>query len=309
MRAGEELLMKTARALRPAGALLLWATTAAFALSCAGPANDKRSPSPDEERRIGAQIESYFKKAANLPADVSLEVTDLSPAEVPGMLKGTIEVTAGEERQQVPFLASLDGRYVVRGEFTDVTVDPLVAVMSKISLATEPVRGAANARVTIVEYSDFQCPFCARAYQMLEDQVLREYGEKVKLVFKHMPLVNIHPWAEGAAIAAECAAVQDPASFWKMYDFLFRNQESLTADNLRDRTSGAAREAGLDGDKFGRCFDGKETLAQVQADAKEAEAVGVNSTPTFFVNGRRIEGAVPYEEFRGVLDQELAKFE
>jgi protein-disulfide isomerase len=270
-------------------------TTEPAAKGSAGQVADKEEVS----RRIG----EYFGKSVT--PGVVLRVTDLAPAEVPGWNKGTLEVSAGGNNQNMSFLVSQDGRYFISGEVTDLTVDPLKAVMQKIDLKGEPVRGSEDAKVTIVEYSDFQCPFCVRGYQIFEDQVMPEYKDKVKFYFKNLPLKSIHPWAEGAAIAAECAGQQNGEGFWKVYHSLFKNQREINQDNLKEKVTQYAKDAGIDNAKFTQCFDAKASQAQVDKDLEEAAAVGANSTPTFFINGRRLEGAQPFENFKAIIDQEL----
>ena len=255
------------------------------------------------KEEISHRIEEYFSKSVT--AGIGLKVTDVAPAEVAGWNKGTLEVTSGGQTQTISFLVSRDGKYFISGELTDLTVDPQKAVMEKINLADRPVRGPVDAKVTIVEYSDFQCPFCSRGYQILEDQVMREYEGKVRLYFKHLPLKSIHPWAESASLATECANQQSADGFWNLYHAVFKNQKELNPDNLRDKVKGFAKEAGLDEAKFAQCYDNKAALAQVEKDLEEAATVGANSTPTFFINGRRLEGAQPFENFKAVIDQEL----
>jgi len=277
--------------------------------ACAKPQEDKASetttggadvPNKDE---VSRRIEEYFGKSVT--PGIALNVKDIAPSEVPGWNKGTLEVTAGGNTQQMEFLVTPDGKYFISGEVTDLTVDPLKAVMQKINLKDRPARGPEDAKVTIVEYSDFQCPFCSRGYQILEEQVMPEYEGKVRLYFKHLPLKSIHPWAESASLATECAEQQSDDGFWKMYHALFKGQRELNQDNLKEKVTQFAKDAGLDEAKFGECFESKAALAQVEQDLQEATAVGANSTPTFFINGRRLEGAQPYENFKAIIDQEL----
>lgn len=260
-------------------------------------------PAVANKEEVSRRIGEYFGKSVT--PGVVLRVTDLAPAEVAGWNKGTLEVGAGENTQNMSFLVSQDGRYFISGEVTDLTVDPLQAVMKKIDLTGEPARGPADAKVTIVEYSDFQCPFCSRGYQILEEQVMPEYKDKVKFYFKNLPLKSIHPWAEGAALAVECAGQQNGDGFWKMYHALFKNQRDINQGNLKEKVAGYAKGAGLDDAKFVECFDSKAAQTKVDKDLEEAAAVGANSTPTFFINGRRLEGAQPFENFKSIIDQEL----
>ena len=132
-----------------------------------------------------------------------------------------------------------------------------------------------------------------------------EYEGKVRFYFKHLPLKSIHPWAEGAAVATECAGQQSGDGFWKMYHAVFKAQRDLNQDNLKEKVTQFAKDAGLDAGKFAQCLDSKEATAQVEKDLAEAAAVGANSTPTFFINGRRLEGAQPLENFKSIIDGEL----
>jgi protein-disulfide isomerase len=256
-----------------------------------------------DKEEVSRRIGEYFGKSVT--PGVTLRVTDLAPAEVPGWSKGSLEVSAAGNTQNMSFLVSQDGRYFISGEVVDLTTDPLQAVMQKIDLKGEPARGPADAKVTIVEYSDFQCPFCSRGYQVVEEQVMPEYKDKVKFYFKNLPLKSIHPWAESAAIAAECAKQQSGEGFWSLYNALFKSQKDINQGNLKEKVTQFAKDAHLDEAKFTECFDSKASQAQVDKDVEEATAVGANSTPTFFVNGRRLEGAQPFENFKAIIDQEL----
>jgi protein-disulfide isomerase len=252
---------------------------------------------------IATRIEEYFTKSVT--PGISLKASGIGPSEVPGWNKGSLDVDANGNKQSIPFLVSPDGKYFISGEVTDLTVDPLQATMAKIDLKGRPSRGPADAKVTIVEFSDFQCPFCSRGYQILEEQVMPEYEGKVRLYFKHLPLKSIHPWAEGAALATECAADQSVDGFWKVYHAIFKGQRELNQDNLKAKVTEFAKSAGLDEGKFTQCYDGKTALPRVEKDLAEAAAVGANSTPTFFINGRRLEGAQPLENFKAIIDEEL----
>ena len=165
--------------------------------------------------------------------------------------------------------------------------------------AKGPSRGPATAPVTIVEFSDFQCPFCGREYPVIE-KVMKDFEGKVRLVFRHYPL-DFHPFAEKAAEAAACAADQN--KFWELHNAMFSNQQKLAVDDLK----GYAKSAGVDSAKFDKCLDGGEKKAQVEADQKAGTEAGVNGTPAFFVNGVFINGAVPYDQIKQAVERELKK--
>ena len=256
-----------------------------------------------DDAAASKKVVEYYRRKANVPPAAQVEVKDLKASKIKGAKTGTLQVGP---QQKVEFTMSDDGRYVVFGELEDVTVDPFAGVMKKISLKGQPSKGPESAKVTIVEYSDFQCPFCARGYQTVENQVLKEYGDKVRLVYKNFPL-PMHPWAEPAAVASECAFEQKPQAFWKLYGYYFQNQRDITPQNIKDKSVEALKDDGIDTAKFTDCLDNKKTLSEVKADQAEGASVGVNGTPAFLINGRLVSGAQPFENFKSVIDDELAR--
>jgi protein-disulfide isomerase len=160
-----------------------------------------------------------------------------------------------------------------------------------------PSKGSQNAAVTVVEFSDFQCPFCKQANGTLK-QLLASYGNNVRLVFKHMPLPN-HPQAFKAAQAAVCAGEQ--GKFWEYQDTLFEHSGDLSTDALKRYSA----NLGLKANEFNTCLDSEASRTAVMKDMQEARQVGVRSTPTFFVNGKAVRGAKKPEEFRAIIDREL----
>jgi protein-disulfide isomerase len=162
-----------------------------------------------------------------------------------------------------------------------------------------PARGDADAKIAVIEFSDFQCPFCSRALPTLA-QIEQQYGDKVRIVFKHLPL-PMHAKAPAAHAAAEAAHRQ--GKFWAMHDKIFGDQANLTPERYREY----ARELGLDVARFERDLADASLQQRIEADAAEAKQLGVSGTPAFFVNGRFVEGAVPFETFRKLIDEELGK--
>ncbi len=165
--------------------------------------------------------------------------------------------------------------------------------------ATGPSKGPTTAPVTIVEFSDFECPFCGRAEDTVK-KVLKDYDGKVRLVYRDFPL-PMHPHAEKAAEAAQCAG--DQGKYWDMHEKLFANQQALEPAQLK----GYAKGLGLDTAKFDKCLDSGEKAKIVEENRKAGEKVGVTGTPAFFVNGYQLTGAQPFEEFKTLIDQELAR--
>jgi protein-disulfide isomerase len=175
------------------------------------------------------------------------------------------------------------------------------APRTTVALApTDPAQGAASAPVTIVEYSDFQCPFCQRVMPTIK-QLRTQYGDKVRVVWKDFPLTQVHPQAFVAAQAGNCA--QEQGKFWELHDQLFANQQALQPDNLKKY----AAAVGMDAAKFNACLDSAKFEARVQASMAEGGKLGVQSTPTVFINGRMVSGAQPIEVFQSLIDEELAR--
>lgn len=171
-----------------------------------------------------------------------------------------------------------------------------------VEVGNAPFAGDKDAKVVIVEFSDFQCPFCAKGADLLK-KIKQKYGKKVKVAFKQFPL-PFHNHAEQASVASLCANEQSADYFWKMHDEMFANQETaLDPEGLKK----TAKKLGLKTEAFEKCLVENKYLAQVKADIEEGKKVGVKSTPTFFVNGQLVSGAQPIEVFAEIIDEELAR--
>jgi protein-disulfide isomerase len=169
----------------------------------------------------------------------------------------------------------------------------------EVALDGAPLRGPESAKVTIVEFADFQCPFCTRVNSTLT-QIREQYPKDVKLVFKHLPL-RIHPQAAGAHAAAEAAHRQ--GKFWEMHDRIFSNQSDLAPETF----TGYAQQVGLDVDAFKKDVGSDDVKKRLDADTREAQKLGVSGTPAFFINGKYLAGAQPFEAFKQRIDEELGK--
>jgi protein-disulfide isomerase len=174
--------------------------------------------------------------------------------------------------------------------------------VSKLSPVTNQdyIRGNKNAKVTLIVVSDFQCPFCQR-HETTLTQILKDYSNKIRIVWRNFPLTSIHPYAQKAAEAGECAGEQ--GKFWEMHDKMFENQSALDADNLKKY----AKDLGLNASKFNTCLDSNKYADKVNKQAQEAQAAGISGTPGTFVNKELVKGAYPYDTFKQLIDAELAK--
>lgn len=234
-------------------------------------------PTEAQER----QFYDRLKSGGQIPPDATFE-----------SLKDRIgQALVGQQRQaQVQ---------VVIGELQKQANLKLDLPQPRIQVAAEgPTRGPKDARVTIVEFSDFECPYCGAAHDTVE-QVMNTYAGKVRLVYRQFPL-SFHPHAAKAAEASLCAA--DQGKFWEYHDVLFKNQKKLEPADLKAH----ATEVGMDGQKFGQCLDSGDKKKAVDADQAAGLAAGVGGTPAFFINGIFLNGAQPIDEFKKVIDGELA---
>ena len=211
-------------------------------------------------------------------------------AEVAAQIRAFLE-RQSLARVREEFFAVLEARFAV-----EYLLEPLRFEVAADGFAA---RGEPDAAVTIVEFSDFECPFCVRVQPTLE-RVMAQYAGRVRLVYRHFPLTSIHPQAWKAAEASLCAGEQD--RFWEYHDLLFAEQHAMSVPDLKEK----ARRIGLGGAEFDACLDSGRHSDAVRRDVLAASSVGVSGTPAFFVNGRFLSGAVPYDQFAELIDDELA---
>ncbi len=259
--------------------------------------------------RIQRQVRAYF----NIPPDVTVTIGTPSASEFPNYQLVPITMSRGGKSQNAEFLLAKDGKTLIRFTRIDLTKDLYAETMGKISVADRPVRGNPDAKVTIVNFDDFECPFCARMHTTLMSQILPQYGDKVKIVYKDYPLLQIHPWAEHAANDANCLAKESGAAYWQLADYLHANQRSISgsqqnvqaSDGELDRvTMDFGKKNGADLSRLQACIK-TQSNAVVKASMAEGDNLGVSATPTVFINGERLEGALDVEEVRAALNREL----
>jgi protein-disulfide isomerase len=256
-----------------------------------------------EAKKRGVERTALVEKeiASQVVAPTEAEITAWYQANVGRVQGATLEQVRAPIQQMLTeqrldaaretFLTTLRAKTTV-----SISLEP---PRQQVADAGHAAKGPANAPIVMVEFSDFQCPFCQRANPAVE-QVLKTYGDKIRFVYRHYPLPN-HPDARPAAEAAACAQEQD--KFWPYHDVLFANVSRLSAKDLKDH----AGTAGLDATKFAACVDSRRFKEQVDKDIAEADAAGVTGTPAFFINGRPLEGAQPFEAYKRIIDEELAR--
>jgi protein-disulfide isomerase len=263
---------------------LVQAQTPASASAAGASASGSAAPTA-----LQKSVEAYLRHLYALGPNVQLTVSAPRESEVPGLLETTVDLKDGENSQSAKFYVSKDGKYLVRGDVSDLSKDPLAEARSRIEMKDAPSLGDPKATVTLVEFSDFQCPVCRSLHDVLRG-MLPNYPQ-VRVVFKDFPLEQLHPWARTAALAGRCAYQQDPKAFWKVYDAIYDQQELISASNAWSKMADFAAAAGLNSDAFKACIASPEPAAAVDAGRANGQQLEVNSTPTVFINGRRMVGA------------------
>ncbi len=256
--------------------------------------------------KVNQRIIDNIRSAFSVPPSISMTVVSRKPAKVTGMETATIEINDGTHTRTQEVLVTNDNKFAVIGRVFDLSENPYAENMKKINLTDVPMRGNKNAKVTIVEFSDFQCPFCDQAYKTIENDVMKQYGDKVRIVYKNFPL-PFHPWAEDAAVAGLCAFNQSNDAFWEFYHDFFDNQSTITPQNVREKVVDFAGKAKLDTKKFEDCYDNKLTLPRIKAEMAEGQSLGITGTPLFVVNGHPLSGVQPFSNFQKIIDEELKK--
>ena len=300
-----------------------------LAAGCAAQ-NPPEPISKETKRLIEIQLRSKYN---GIPQDVAFSFGERRPSQFPGYDLVAITLSRAERTSTIDFLIShdsktllpydvlktenylfsSDGKQMVKLERFDVGTNPAAG----IKLDGRPVRYNPVAKVTIINFDDFQCPYCAMMHKMLATDVGKLYGDKVKLIYKDYPLTEIHPWAMHAAMAANCLNAQSTASYWAFADHVHENQGEVTKDakgakrplpeaeaKLDELATAQAKKDNLDAGKFQACLKAND-LAPIEASMKEGDALGVDATPTLFINGERTSGALPLEVLRAIIDRAL----
>jgi len=272
------------------------------------PAASASGLAPDLLQSVERQVRAFY----TLPPDVKVDIGSLRPSEFPNYDALTIVLDSTEKKHAYEFLLSRDHKTLLRVSKMDLTKDPYAEIMKKIDLTGRPARGNKDAKVVVVNYDDFECPFCSRMHATLFSEIFREYGDRVLFVYKDYPLEEIHPWAVHAAIDANCLGAQSGDAYWDYADSLHRNPQTVSSAKSREEQNAEldklaaldGQRHNLDANKLQACLTTQDEKG-VRASMNEAEGIGVNATPTMFVNGEKMDGAMAASEVRAALDRAL----
>ena len=272
---------------------------------CVMAAPPQKTASAKKSALDKSALEAYARHLYVMGPNVKVEVEDPKPSVLPGFFDVTVRASAGQVSQDFIFYVSRDGQKVVQGAIYDISQNPFKTDLDKLHTEFQPSLGTPGATVVLVEFSDFQCPFCKEEAKMLRDNLKSAYPTQVRLYFKDFPLETMHPWARMGAIAGRCVFRQNPNAFWDYHDWVYDHQADITAENLKQKVLEFAKGKEIDVLQLSRCLDSKATEAEVNKNVAEGKVLNLNSTPTLFVNGRRLVGRVDWPTLRNIIDYEI----
>ncbi len=269
-----------------------------------------QSAPPEVSRRIEQQVRIFY----TIPPNVKVVLGPTRPSEFPGYDALTITFDGGDKKKTYDFLLAKDGKTLLRMTKLDLSKDPFAEIMKKIDVKGRPTRGDSKAKVVAVNYDDFECPFCSRMHETLFPGLLKEYGDRVLFIYKDFPLAEIHPWATHAAVDANCLAAQNADAYWDFADYMHANQKEVNSERGHDAqfaaldriTMAQGQKRSLDGARLQACIKAQQD-DNIKASVHEGEDLGVEATPTMFINGEKVDGALPIDELRAVLDRALVQ--
>jgi protein-disulfide isomerase len=265
---------------------------------------------PALKRKIEIQIRNRF---SNLPPSVQFDIHDRKASDIAGWDQLTVDLITNRGKQPITLYISKDNKQLAHIERFNLENVP----GANVNTQGRPVRGNPNAKVTVITFDDFQCPYCSVMHQKLFPTLLNEYGSKVKFIYKDFPLESIHPWAIHAAVNANCLNEQKNDAYWDFADFIHAKQQTITKNDkgerrpqveqfsrLDDAARDSAKKFSLDTDKLNACMKTQDDTA-VRASMKEGEKLDIDGTPTLFINGERIGGDTDIDNVRAILDRAL----
>ena len=256
-----------------------------------------------------ASLEAYLRRLELWIPQVAVQIDDPKPSPyLKGFSEVTVHLSYNGNGKEEHYLVSADGTGLVKGEVYDLTRSPFQANLDKIKTADQPsFGGPATAPVSLVVYGDFQCPYCKAEAEIVRKNMEQTFKDRVRVVFKDFPLEQIHPWARAGSVAGRCVYKQDAKKFWNFHDWIYANQGDIAVENLTEKVTKWAADNALDVAQFGTCVSTKATDAEVLANLQEGRSLGINATPTSYLNGFKLEGSVQWEVLKQVVNLELAR--
>lgn len=261
--------------------------------------------SPKKSALDKAALEAYLRQVELLPETLKVVIADPKPTIFDQFVEVGVEIHTPNGVAPVRYFVSKDGKNIIKGAIYDINQHPFQGELNKLKTDLQPSFGTPGAPVVMVVFTDFQCPKCREEAKVLRQDLMKTFPEQVRVYLKEFPLEQIHNWARPAAIAGRCVFRQQPAAFWEFHDWIFEHQPEITADNLKTKVMGWAETAKVDAAKLSDCIDTKATENEINRSIAEGRSLQVNGTPTAFINGRPLPGAIPWPTLEQIVKREI----
>jgi protein-disulfide isomerase len=253
------------------------------------------------------KLEAYIRYAEGFLDDVHFKIGDPTPTPFPNFYQFSVHLTTdkGAKQDRLYFITP-DGQQIINGSIWDLHRSPFEENL-RLLPDTGYSFGAASAKIHLVVFSDFECPYCREFAKTVRENIPQKYANEVRVTYQDFPLSSIHPWAQAAAEASHCIGDQNPDSFWAYHDWIFAHATEIKPDNLKDKILAWAKEQKLDIPKLQTCIDTHADAPAVDKSVEAAKQLNVQQTPTLFINGRMIPGALPWASLQSVIDLEMKR--
>jgi protein-disulfide isomerase len=271
----------------------------AFAPAAIPQAHPKPGPPLDKPA-----LERYLRRLELWPPQVQVSIGDPKPL-IPGLDQIQVHLSAGPAVKDVTYYISSDRKTLLRATSFRLDGDPFAPEIERLKLEHQPSFGPENAPLTLVVFSDFECPLCREEAKELRAKAPAEFPKDLRVVFVDFPLEAIHPWARQAALAGRCVYRQSGELFWDYHDWIFEHQPEINAGNLRDKILEWAKGKRLDAPQLAACIGNRSMEAEVDAELALGRKLDIEATPTAFLNGRRLVGQVPWQNLSQIIKLEL----
>lgn len=235
---------------------------------------------------------------------MKFSIDDPTSSPFKGYSRLLVHLTSGTQKLDRVYYVTADGQHFVNGAIWDLNETPFLDTLEHLP-THGPSFGPANPRVTIVIFSDFECPYCREFARTVRDNLPKKYPNDVRVVFKDFPIQTIHKWAQAAAEASHCIGDQKNDAFWTFHDWIFEHQQEVNESNIRDKALTFAKDQHLDTAKLLTCIDTHATAEEVNRSLQAGQELQIEQTPTSFVNGRMVAGAASWETLDAVIQVEL----
>jgi protein-disulfide isomerase len=260
---------------------------------------------PEPPKIDKAAIATYLKYAEGFSPSVEVTIDDPKPSMFPGLYRLLVHLRVNRNEAARSYYITQDGERLISGSIFDLHKSPFAANVVRLKPEGAPSTGPENAPIQIYIFSDFQCPYCRQEAKVLRTGIDKSHASDVRIIFKDFPLDAIHPWARPAAIAGQCITAQNEKTFWDFHDWIYEHQSEVSVANLKDKVAEFAKSHNLDAARLSACMAEPATADRVQSTVVEGRELGVEQTPTLFVNGRMLSGALKPEQINLLIQMEL----